>query len=57
MIEIQCVVVHIELPLPRKALYTALSRVKTPFGLFIIGNIKLSSKISEKYQFFEILCG
>ena len=49
----ECVVVHIEPRLPRNALYTALSRAKTASGLFIVGNLKLTNKISEKIQFFE----
>ena len=44
----ECVVVHIERFVPRNALYTALSRAKTASGLFIVGNLKLSNKISEK---------
>ena len=32
----------------RNALYTALSRAKSASGLFIVGNLKLSNKLSEK---------
>ena len=44
----ECVIVHIERFMRRNALYTALSRAKTASGLFIVGNLKLSNKISEK---------
>ena len=40
----ECVVVHIERSMPRNALYTALSRAKTAFGLFIVGKLKLTNK-------------
>ena len=43
-----CVVVHIELRMPRNALYTALSRAKSASGLFVVGNLKLTNKLSEK---------
>ena len=41
--------------MPRNALYTALSRAKTVSGLFIVGNLKLSNKISEKDPVFREL--
>ena len=43
-----CVVVHIELRIPRNALYTALSRAKSASGLFVVDNLKLANKLSEK---------
>ena len=43
-----CVVVHIELRMLRNALYTALSRAKSASGLFVVGHLKLTSKLSEK---------
>ena len=43
-----CVVLHIELRMPRNALYTALSRAKSASGLFVVGNLKLANKLSEK---------
>ena len=43
-----CVVVHIELRMLRNALYTALSRAKSASGLFVVGNLKLINKLSEK---------
>ena len=43
-----CVIVHIELRMTRNALYTALSRAKSASGLFIVGNLKLINKLSEK---------
>ena len=49
----ECVVVHIEPCPPRNALYTALSRAKTASGLFIVGNLKLTNKISEKDLVFQ----
>ena len=49
----ECVVVHIERSLPRNALYTALSRAKTASGLFIVGNLKLTNRISEKDPVFQ----
>ena len=51
----ECVVVHIEPRLPRNALYTALSRAKTASGLFIVGNLKLTNKISENDPVFREL--
>ena len=51
----ECVVVHIELRPPRNALYTALSRVKTASGLFIVGYLKLTNKISENDPVFREL--
>ena len=47
----ECVVVHIEPRLPRNASYIALSRAKTA-GL-LIGNLKLTNKISEKDPVFQ----
>ena len=47
-----CVVVHIEARLSRNALYTALSRAKSAAGLFIVGSLGLSIKLSEKDQVF-----
>ena len=44
----ECVVVHIEMRMTRNALYTALSRAKSASGLYIVGNLKLSNKLSEK---------
>ena len=32
----------------RNALYTALSRAKSASGLFVVGNLKLTNKLSEK---------
>ena len=49
----ECVAVNIEPRLPRNALYTALSRAKTTSGLFIVGNLKLKNKISEKDPVFQ----
>ena len=43
-----CVALHIELRMPRNALYTALSRAKSASGLFVVGNLKLTNKLSEK---------
>ena len=43
-----CIVVHIELRMPRNALYTALSRAKSASGLFVVGNLKLTNKLLEK---------
>ena len=51
----ECVVVHIERSLPRNALYTALSRAKTASGLFIVGNLKLTNKLSDKDPVFREL--
>ena len=44
----ECVVVRIELRMSRNALYTALSRSKSASGLYIVGNLKLTNKLSEK---------
>ena len=44
----ECVVVHIEMRMTRNALYTALSRAKSASGLYIVGNLKLTNKLSEK---------
>ena len=44
----ECVALHIELRMPRNALYTALSRAKSASGLFVVGNLKLTYKLSEK---------
>ena len=43
----ECVVVHIEMRMSRNALYTALSRAKSASGLYIVGNLKLTNKLSE----------
>ena len=43
-----CVALHIELRMARNALYTALSRAKSASGLFVVGNLKLTNKLSEK---------
>ena len=51
----ECVVVHIEPHLPRNALYTALSRAKTASVLFIVGNLKLTNKISDNDPVFQEL--
>ena len=34
--------------MPRNALYTALSRAKSASGLFVVGILKLTNKLSEK---------
>ena len=34
--------------MPRNALYTALIRAKSASGLFVVGNLKLANKLSEK---------
>ena len=41
--------------MPRNALYTALSRAKLASGLFIVGNLKLTNKISERDPVFREL--
>ena len=41
--------------MPRNALYIALRRAKTVSGIFIVGNLKLSNKISEKDPVFQEL--
>ena len=43
-----CVALHRELRMLRNALYTALSRAKSASGLFVVGNLKLTNKLSEK---------
>ena len=42
------IVVHIEMRMSRIGLYTVLSRAKSASGLYVVGNLKLINKLSEK---------
>ena len=44
----ESVIVHIELRMLGNALYTALSRANSASGLYIVGHLKLTNKLSEK---------